>query len=279
MEKTFEAYGLEDGIRLEYGFPVYGFTIPVTMRLDEGYITTSILTAEIKEENADFSITRIACTPYFGAAGPEEAGYIFVPDGSGALIEINNGSGLKKDYSQYVYGRDASINTLQESPLTQKAGMPVYGLKTADKAMFGIITHGAPRALIRASVNGVRNVYNYVYPEFIFRDYDMVYVEKKYQTVRLLESNSADSQDFEFRTYFLYDDDADYSGMARLYRKYLENDEGLTATGEEDDLLFLDVYGAVRAQQNVLGFPVERTIPLTTYEEAGDIVTDLLDTL
>ncbi|MHB1452654.1 MAG: DUF5696 domain-containing protein [Saccharofermentanales bacterium] len=279
MKKTFSAYRLEDGIRLEYGFPAYGFMIPVTIRLAEGFVTTSILAAGIKEENADFGITRIACTPYFGAAGPEEKGYIFVPDGSGALIRINNASGLKKDYSQYVYGRDASVNPLQESPLTQKAGMPVYGLKTDGRAMFGIITAGAPRALIHASVNGVRNVYNYVYPEFIFRDYDMVFVEKKFQTVRLLEKNRADSQDFTFRTYFLYGNDADYSGMARLYRKYLETDEGLTASDEEDDLLFLDVYGAVRAQQNVLGFPVERTIPLTTYDEAGEMVSDLLGSL
>ncbi len=279
MEKTFKAYKIEDGIRLEYGFPVYGFTIPVTVRLGMDHITTSILASEITEENADFNITRIACLPYFGAAGPDEEGYIFVPDGSGALIEINNKSGLKKDYSQYVYGRDASINSLQESPLAQKAGMPVYGLKTSDKALFGIITSGASRALIRASVNGVRNVYNYVYPEFIFRDYDMVFVEKKYQTVRLLERNRADSQNFEFRTYFLYGSDADYSGMAVSYRNYLEKEEGLKAVDEENDLIFLDIYGAVRAQQNVLGFPAERTIPLTTYEESIEIVAGLTGSL
>lgn len=271
------AKALPKGIRLEFTFPAMAFTIPVQILISDDYLEISILADEVKEENPNYKITKIACMPYFGAAGPEESGYIFVPDGSGAIIDINDKDGVIDDYSQYVYGRDAAINTLEEEALSQVVRMPVFGLRRGEAALFGIITGGASRALIRAAVNGVRNQYNCVYAEFIYRDYDMIYIEKKNQTVRLLEQNTVDGTDFTVRLYFLNGIDADYSGMAMKYQTYLMNEQGLKKTTDGTSPLFIDLYGGVVAQQNFLGFPVRKVIPLTSYNDAKAIVQSLID--
>lgn len=51
----------------------------------------------------------------------------------------------------------------------------------------GILTDGAGRAAVNASVSGKRCSYSNVYAQFLYRDSEMVRIEQKNQTVRVLE--------------------------------------------------------------------------------------------
>ena len=76
------------------------FTIPIEYRLTENGLSVSVPTKEI-EEKGGAVISRIRVLPFFGAAGTDADGYMFVPDGSGALINLNNGC-KNAAYSQNI---------------------------------------------------------------------------------------------------------------------------------------------------------------------------------
>ena len=78
-------------------------------RIDgEGLIAT-VRGSSVKETDKDrYLLVSAEILPYFGAAGADENGYIFVPDGCGALIYYNNGKTETEQYSQPVYGNDAA---------------------------------------------------------------------------------------------------------------------------------------------------------------------------
>ena len=54
--------------------------------------------------------------------------YMFVPDGSGALINLNNGC-KNAAYSQNIYGIDPVVQSYVVTEYTEDARIPVFGMK------------------------------------------------------------------------------------------------------------------------------------------------------
>ena len=75
-------------------------------KLDGENLIAFIDPKKVEYNTENYSLVDIDLLEFFGAAGSEEEGYLFVPDGSGALIYLNSG---KKDsaYIASVYGRDS----------------------------------------------------------------------------------------------------------------------------------------------------------------------------
>ena len=106
--------------------------------------------------------------PYFGAAGTDAEGYIFVPDGSGALIYLNNGRLDAKPYGKNLYGLDYALRPRERiSEITEQLHIPVYGLKNGNKAFLAIIEEGDAYAIIKADIAGRTSSYNTVNGSFI----------------------------------------------------------------------------------------------------------------
>ena len=72
-------------------------------------------------------------------------------------------------------------------------------------------------------------------------------------------------------------DKADYTGMAKAYGAYLQEELGLKENKKQAAALFCEVYGAVRIDRSVLGIPAKVTKPLTTFEQAEMLVNALRD--
>ncbi|HOB37331.1 MAG TPA: DUF5696 domain-containing protein [Candidatus Avimonas sp.] len=264
---------IKNGIRMVFQFDKEDFTIPVDFTLGEQHLEVSVAVSEITEANNDYQLTTISVLPYFGAADRNANGYVFLPDGCGALIELNRPDQYIEDYSQYVYGREPSTAKINAENLTQRVSMPVFGIKNGNNAMMGIITSGAGRAIINASVNGKRCSYSNVYPQFIYRDSEMVTIEQKGQTIRVIEKNPPKSNDYKVRYYFLNGDKADYVGMAHKFGEWLMADYKPDKT--QGSPFYLELTGGVMVKDNILGFPVERVAPLTTYSDVADIADSL----
>ena len=114
-----------------------------------------------------FPLCSIRVLPYFGAAGKTASGYIFVPDGSGALINLNNGRVSDNGYTARVYGKDHGVS-LQTESVNDSASirMPVYGLKDGDRAFLAVIEDGAALASVFADIAGRVSSFNTVGPAF-----------------------------------------------------------------------------------------------------------------
>ncbi|SFS03763.1 DUF5696 domain-containing protein [Anaeromicropila populeti] len=254
------------------------FTIPLEYRLIDDKLEVNIPTEKVKE-TGNAQIAAMKVLSYFGAGASDEEGYMFVPNGSGSLINFNNGKKTEQ-YNAYVYGMDIVSQSLVSVENTEKIRLPIYGIKKENNAIFARITSGESVASITADVSGKLNSYNYVYPTFVIRGSDvasmfgatgagadMPIAEKNFYKLNLTIQYA-----------FLDTDEASYSGMANYFRNELLIEGTLTKLEESSSIpLYVDVVGGVQQQADVLGIPYYASYPLTTFDEAGEIVDALND--
>ena len=145
------------------------FTIPVTYELDGDNLLVWVDPEEVTYDTDDYYLVGIDLLRYFGASMSDD-GYLFVPDGSGALIYFNNGKTTVSSYKASVYGQDATMLcmnwTQSQVDPANTVRMPVYGVKDGNKAFFAVIEEGDAYASINAEVSGKTTAYNDVYPSF-----------------------------------------------------------------------------------------------------------------
>lgn len=287
LNKYFEAAGFneEDYLRemensgVEDAIPI-SFVIPLEYRLNGDAVDVSIPMCAV-EERGGGTIFRIQLLRYLGAAGVDEEGYMLVPNGSGSLINFNNGKTTVENYSEYVYGIDplAAEYTVREN--TENVKMALYGIFRQDSAVFATIEDGASFAYLSAGVSGKINEYNYVYPTFVLRGNDklsMFGTTGNEADIPIVETNFYDAN-LTVRYTMLTEENASYAGAANYYRNRLEAEGKLTAKDEtEGDIKFYyDILGGVKMTQFILGSQVEGMYAMTTFEEAGDIFNDLTE--
>lgn len=229
----------------------------------------------------EYPVSTVSLLSYFGAAGTEEEGSIFVPDGSGALIRFNNGKTQYPAYQQPVYGSDKTMDRTEDAVNTQEIRLPVFGLLKEGGAMLGIIEQGASAATVNADISGKINSYNYVYPSFtVLNKADMTLNANDQQRSIPAFQKRPMSTDFSVRYAFLGGEQASLKGMARYYQQYLIQNNGLPepAQAEEESgnmPFYLQLIGSISKQKHFAGIPYRALEPLTTFKQAEDIVTQL----
>ncbi|MDR1892439.1 MAG: DUF5696 domain-containing protein [Oscillospiraceae bacterium] len=266
-----------DYIRAEYTFVNEGFSIPVTYRLTEDGFSARILTEKITESGA-CKINSIQLLPFFGAGGLEEDGYIFIPDGCGALIRFNNG---KSDYSQYekaMYGGDMTFSAKTQSGYEENLLLPVFGLKSGEGAFAAVITRGAELALLSAGVSGALCSYNRVYSSVVYRETRTVNLQDHtgHNVSSLFTALDVVSESaYEVTYHFLKKENADYAGMAAVTRDWL-SERGVNGDLADSVRLFVDFYGAVQKEKAFLGIRYTGSQKLTDFSQAQLILEDLV---
>lgn len=235
-----------------------------------------------------YPLTTINLLPYFGAANDESQGYIFVPDGPGALIYLNNGKTTAETYGRAVYGRDRASMPVNEYSADSKEQiyLPVFGLKNDDRAFVAILEDGDAMGQINAVVAGMRDSYNRVWASFEFipnarinleTDPGNGYVARLGALSVIMYQSRPYLGDMTVRYTFLSGDQADYSAMAKRYRDYLVDKYDLGRIDAKEGLpLVLEIIGSFDRTKPVLGFPVNVVQATTTYDQAEEIIDDLL---
>ncbi|MFC5468913.1 DUF5696 domain-containing protein [Cohnella suwonensis] len=260
------------------------FTIPVEYTLSGDQFVARVLSKGI-EYPASYPLTDIHLLPYFGAAGRQDEGYMFVPDGSGSLIYLNNGKQRYEPFVQPVYGDDGGTwnGENDDDPTIEPIRMPVYGLKKKDSAFVAIIDQGAAVASIRAEVSQKRSSYNSVYPSFQLIGKEKINLsvtsqalETKSKEIRVFQQRPVYS-DFSVRYSFLSGDKADYTGMAEYYRNYLLSNGTLAKKEATQSELpfYLELVGGIPKRKTVMGIPYKAVVPLTTFDQAQTIIGSL----
>lgn len=263
-----------DGIAVSLHFVQEGITVPLSVRLTETGVKATVDVTKVKEEGGK-ALMAINLLPYFGAGGVADTGYIVVPDGCGGLIEFNNGKQSLNRYQESVYGLDRILLGEDKTKLNENAPLPLFGIKNGAAAFAAIITEGDAAAIITAGVSKKGGGYNNAYAGFTLRSSSTVNLAGK--DILIYEEGASHLQTCEVDYRLLTGDKADYTGMAKTYAAYLQEELGLKANRKEAAALFCEVYGAVRIDRSILGIPAKVTKPLTTFEQAQLLVEALQD--
>lgn len=261
------------GISIEYSLE--GTDLVVRIPHDE--ISYPVDVEVDKDTSATYPLHSLDVLPYFGAANTQDEGYIFVPDGAGALIYLNNGKIEAAPYVSPVYGRDEAVGELTEkTTIAENVYLPIYGMHKSNQGFLAIIEDGAAISSILAGVAGRTTSYNSVYPRFTLIPYTPVQLRAGNSSINTYQSRLADT-DITIRYRLLVGGQSGYMGMAEAYRKYLIPRYRLGRVQSQDHVpLYLELLGAVHDQRPILGIPWQVTVPLTTFGQARDIVSSLL---
>ncbi|MBR3927493.1 MAG: hypothetical protein IKJ65_00670 [Clostridia bacterium] len=217
-------------------------------------------------------LVSFSALPYMLTADNTQEGYIFVPDGSGALISLNNQKLSSTPYSMPIYGSDALINADDYVSERTDVALPVVAIKRTDSAMIAIIEKGEEMATIGANVSGHSDEFNRVSISFALRSLENVALAGNESITSSRYSDDIYEGDIVIRYKWLTDDNSNYLDIAKTYRGYLiENGLLKEAESEENAPFFMEILGAVNKDKFVLGIPYQSSVQATTIDKAQKI--------
>ena len=265
---------IENGIKVTYDFSQLEIAVPVEYTVSEECFTVTVKPQEIYDGGDNF-ITGIALAPFLCSAkndAPES--YLFLPDGSGTLLSTATRDRFGESGSQRVYGDDLTINRHTLYSYTKQIHMPVFGAKTGDSAIFGIVTSSAEQAYINWNVGSANIGYSSVYPFFRIRGYNSVKPPARFATVAKIDvfDDGISDAPLSVSYYTLNGENADYNGMAELYRNYLIKSGALKrAENVKTPQLALKILGGLQRKKFTFGIPHTELMSLTTVEAAREM--------
>lgn len=279
LQEIFAAvgYNQEEYLKdLEY-YPQVGgtekptYNISVIYRLDGDKLVVEVPFEEI-EYKKEYPLTELTLLPYFGAASSAEDGFLFVPEGSGAIINFNNGKTNLSAYYAQLYGwdygmkRDVVVNET-------RAAFPVFGISHADGAMLGVIDDYSSLATIQADVSGRRHSYNFAYASYdIVHGSKMDVSAKSDQTIISYEKQLPEGS---IKQTYQFLEGNTYTDMAKAYREdLLERYPSLQKTENANVPVSVELIAAIDRVKQVLGMPVTLPEVLTSFEDAQNILSD-----
>jgi len=254
--------------------PDYSIAVSLCYTLEEESLSVKIPPEGIVFDREKLELTGLSLLPMFGAADAETNGTIFVPDGSGALINLNNGKTDKPSYYRRIYGEDTAIFNKTASGLNPSpVRMPIYGMNTGNSAFLAVIESLDSTAFLCADVSGKTNKYNTVYPVFQMSSFAQstavtlgINEGLKYQKHPLTKGAEV--------RYLLMSGDLSASDMAQAYRRYLTQ-KGLLPEekqNKEPTSFAFTTVGAVTVKKAVMGIPIETELALTTYAQHTELL-------
>lgn len=281
QKENFTVEKIENGAKFTFNIKKNKITIPVYITLSEDSFEARIPCDEIDEKSREaaesaYELLDLTLLNGLGSAPSSEDGYIFVPDGSGAVINFNNGKTTTSVYDAPVYGRDLGVSETELQDRTEQIYLPVFGIvregTSGDNALFAVITDGDAYASINANVSGQATTsYNSVYPSFTMRSTDSYKIGTK-EPLTVYEAGAIKIDDIAVRYYVLNSANITVANLADTYRNYLISEQGLTKKTDADyNTLFLRVLGGTVKAQSVAGFPVNMQTVATTYSQALEI--------
>ncbi|MBO4900309.1 MAG: hypothetical protein J5509_08445 [Lachnospiraceae bacterium] len=251
------------------------FDVSMIYRLDGDDLTVEIPFSDMKYKS-DYPIYTLTPLPYFGAGGVEDTGYMMVPEGGGSIINFNNGKTSQNNYYANVYGWDMCLSRKAVVHNT-RTYYAAYGIANGDDSFVCILEDGRSYAAIQADVAGKNHSYNFVNAIYSIcqrEQYDVGDIANS-DVFKYLDSLPDESLSLRYS----FVSSNDYVDMAKDYRDYLKDKYGqyLSLNTDSNAPVVIEVVGSVDKVKQVLGVPTSRPLKLTTFDEAGQMVTTLHD--
>ena len=283
IKEALESCGLnEDILQEEYdklGYsctltPQASFSMAIEYTLDHDHLNVRVPCNDVSYNKNVFYITEIQVLPFFGACSEQNDGYMLIPDGSGALVNLNNTN--KNATSVTVYSEDVNQDYENVSSIiSENTNLPGYGLKQGNHAFLAVLQDGASLATIKAVPYNNLTGLNHIYASYDYLERQTFKPNGLVRGTEFVRYGSQSYQDDIVQSYyFLEGEHSTYADMAALYRNYLfGSSERSNVTGR----LYLESYGVINCKNTVLGFKVQQETPYTTVSQLGDMLQTLYD--
>ena len=250
------------------------FNISMIYRLEGNDLVVEIPYSEISCTN-DYPIVGVSPLPMFGAGSTTDTGYMFVPEGSGALINFNNGKRSQNAYYANLFGWDYGTRRTEVVNETE-APFGVFGVSNEDGSFICIMEDGNSYGAISADIAGRIHSYNLVYSKYTVLHSDKYKVTGR--TAKLLLMYEQQIPDDTVVQRYRILDESGYVAMGKAYGDYLRGKPEMKAESASAEIpVNVELVGAIDKMVAKYGVPVDSVVPTTTFEEASGIMNDLVN--
>lgn len=265
----------ENGVTNTYEPPVrFTFVLKYTLN-EDGFNVYLDTDKTVYDEK--YPPIRVEILPYFGAVDGTGAGYMFVPDGSGAVINLNNSKHATDKYWQKLFDRDRALSQRIDKDESIPSVLPVFALGSKNgHSFYASIDEGYECSGIQADVAGGDSFYNYVSGFFDIVSHDVISISDRgtEDDISIRYQEDVFSGDIKI-SYHLVEKFAEYDEIATMYRDYLIKTGMLDGKVEKSPSMNIEFLSTARVKKNFLGFIYTKLQPLVTYEEACEIIEEL----
>ena len=251
---------IDGGVRVDYLFEELNIGFTISYWLENDRLIVAVNEDSVRETEERLLVT-LDIMPFLGAATNEEKGYLFVPDGPGAIVHFRpEQPEYRHNFLAEVYG--PALFSFEPEQQQGPIPVPVFGLVRGDSAFTGIVTKGDMDVNISAALSYTALGYNRISGQFIFRR-KAPFPLRRASFVTRFEQDRVEG-DRELKFSFLRGYEASYVGMAKKYREYLMSERGLQQLAEANPFLHLRIFMAMQRE----AFPRDQFITMTTFDEA-----------
>ncbi len=279
--------------KVDFNNPSIRIKFDLHVSIDEGSLVVNIPNDSINEYNPDlwdnsqyatyYLLRNITVFQYFGSTMAEDDGYVIIPDGSGALISLEENPKSKTTLILDVYGEDLGYMSLSIRDRaftlkdTKRLTLPIYGMihDTGNTGFYAIIESGAPYAQYNFRSAGHVNAFYSSFFNFRYRQsYEQYQSRSNEDQYRISYQDVPNDYDATMRFVFVTGEDADYVGVAKSYKDYLIS-EGTyptnTSSTNTDVPTKIDFIGS-EITQGILSTTIQE---VTTYNEMVELIKQL----
>src|SRR5690606_37930046 len=259
------------GFRARMTMPLSGIKFDMYVYLDAIGLHVEVPFDSIQDNN-NFILSTMTLYRYFGFTKQDYTpGYVFIPDGIGALIRYDSTN--TNPYVKKFYGPDFALNENNpEESLTASVFGLVQGVN--QNALMVVVESGAGNATFSyVPANNIQTNFNRAQVAFEFRN---VYTQRLNQSgTSTVDRVQAEKNPFDIHLVyqFLEGEDANYVGFANKYREYLIQ-KGFSFNqlpGTSKIPVYLDVLAA----ENKPVWYGRETFAMTTTNQLKQIINEL----
>lgn len=274
---------LPDGFQAKLFMTEIQTTVTLAVRLDGNGLVVGVPASGVVE-GGDNKLASLQVYPFLGAVHAGDIpGYMFIPDGSGALMRFTNTHPYYDGpYIGSIYGDDLAIQTTagndsagaSNTTPPQQIAMPVFGMVHGEgqNGFVAMVEKGQYNANIVAYPGGVNTNLYWISAQFVLRHPYFQPTSVNMGGFNTFES-SRDNGDMQVRYVFLSGSAANYVGMAKTYQTYLKGKHWLSAPvkGGATVPLRIEILGA-EMKPGLFG---QHVVDVTSFDQAQRMIEDL----
>jgi len=274
--KTITTETIDNGVKFTYYFDKYKISVPVCYTLRSDSVEVSVDGSKIQQGMERYQLTVVSpspmlCRVYNNSEIANPDSYLFTSPGIGGVTETSVTSALKKQGGAGT-ANVASMDVSSDYDSAENSGCRCFGIKDGNDALFCVGEENATAIGYSSIASDKTKKFSVVSPVFYFTDYDYFYGASVRDGL-IKQVSDLYKGKLSMGIYPLSNDDANYVGMAKCYRKYLIKagyiDEDKKV--ENSSPYAVTYLGAVSITNSVLGIKTKPLNTMTTFDDAKSI--------